>query len=175
MGNEGLDPSCFFFSFAVFPPFAGYCDEGIVARGERGMLNKSPHEHSRSFSNDIFHTFVHYSISYTLIYISFIYIYELFIHTNTHALHLPSGNHVEMGASLIVSPARAGRPEASYTNHYIKSVIQPAAVRRGGIFKHILHFHMHTDLLLLLTNHITQSGWLTQTREYNQTKRTSEN
>lgn len=28
-------------------------------------------------------------------------------------------------------------------------------MRRGGIFKHILHFHMHADLLLLLTNHIT--------------------
>jgi len=25
----------------------------------------------------------------------------------------------------------------------------------GGIFKHILHFRMHADLLLLLTNHIT--------------------
>ncbi len=98
----------------------------------------------------------------------------LYTQTLTHCT-CPQEIMLRWGASLIVSPARAGRPEASYTNHYIKSVIQPAAVRRGGIFKHILHFHMHADLLLLLTNHITQSGWLTQTREYNQTKRTSEN
>lgn len=73
-----------------------------------------------------------------------------------------------MGGSLIASPAWADRPEASYTNHYIKSVIQPAAVHRGGIFKHILHFRIHADLLLLLTNHITVR--LTDpNHQYNQT------
>ncbi len=165
MGNEGLDPSCFL--FRSFPPFAGYCDDGIVARGERGMLNKSPPWTLKIFKQwHIPHICPLFHLAYPdILYISHthththththIYIYELFIYTNTHALHLPSGNHVETGASLIVSRAWAGRPEASYTNHHIKSVIQPAAVRRGGIFKQILHFHMHADLLLLFTNHIT--------------------
>lgn len=59
----------FLFSFALFPPCTGYCEEGIVARGEEMDVKWISPMNTRglAISDNTFHSFGHYSTSYSLI------------------------------------------------------------------------------------------------------------